>query len=301
MSRKKLNRQCQPRGFTLIELLVVIAIIAVLIALLLPAVQNAREAARRTQCRSHLKQIGLALHNYHDTHSALPAGLLGLTNSQPDIAGLNGWGWGARILSQLDQAAFAKSLNSDVKVGDPPNANVRRQVLPVYRCPSDLAPERWTLNAAGTSTPLTELAGASYAGVFGKDEIDNCDGLAPGSACTSDGAFFLNSAVRFAQVRDGLSTTLMIGEHQTRPTSGWFYSWTGVVAGGDKPIVRILGDTDVTPNHDDLHLDEFASYHPGGTQFTMGDGSVHFVSNSVDLKVYRNLSSRSGNEPVGDF
>ncbi len=295
------NRSRRARGFTLIELLVVIAIIAVLIGLLLPAVQNAREAARRSQCRNNLKQIGLALHTYHDSQGALPPGWFGVTGGQPDIAGINGWGWAARILPELDQAPFMKRLNFNVKVGDPLNAVARRQVLPVFRCPSDLAPEVWTLNSAGTSTPLTDVAGASYAGVFGKDEIDLCDGLAAGLACTSDGAFFLNSNVRFAQVRDGLSTTLMVGEHQTRLASGWLYSWAGVVSGGDQSIVRILGDTDVTPNHDDLHIDEFASYHAGGTQFTMGDGSVHFVSNSVDLKTYRNLSSRAGNDVVTEF
>lgn len=301
VSSQRLVPAHRVRGFTLIELLVVIAIIALLVALLLPAVQNAREAARRTQCRNNLKQIGLALHTYHDSQGALPPGWFGVTNGQPDVSGMNGWSWSARILPQLDQSPFAKRLNFNVKVGDPLNAVARRQVLSAFRCPSDLAPETWTINAAGTSTALTDLAGASYAGVFGKDEIDDCDGLPLGSPCSSDGAFFLNSNVRFAQVRDGLSTTLMVGEHQTRPSAGWLYSWVGVIAGGDRPIVRILGDTDVTPNHDDLHLDEFASYHHGGTQFTMGDGSVHFVSSNVDLKIYRNLSSRDGHDVVADF
>ena len=289
------------RGFTLIELLVVIAIIALLIALVLPAVQQAREAARRSQCRNNLKQVGLALHTYHDSQGSLPPGWFGVTNGQPDISGMNGWGWAARILPQLDQAPFFKKLNFNVKVGDPLNAAVRKQTLPVFRCPSDLVPEFWTLNSAGSLTPLADVAGASYAGVFGKDEIDNCDGLPIGSPCGSNGAFFLNSSVRFAQVRDGLSMTLMVGEHQTRPAAGWLYTWVGVVANGDRAIVRILGDTDVTPNHDDLHIDEFASYHPGGCQFTMGDGSVHFISKNVDLGIYRNLSSRDGNDLVTDF
>ena len=295
------REQLQCKGFTLIELLVVITIIAVLLALLLPAVQSAREAARKSQCRNNLKQVGLALHNYHDSQGTLPPGWLGITSGQPDINGMNGWSWGSRILPQLDQTPFFKKLNFGVKVGDPPNAAARLQVLAVFQCPSDLVPIRWTLNVSGTSTPLTDVAGASYAGVFGKDEIDNCDGLAPGAPCNSDGAFFLNSAIRFAQVRDGLSMTLMVGEHQTRPISGWYYTWSGVIATCDRGIVRILGDTDVTPNHDDLHMDEFASYHAGGCHFTMGDGSVHFISKSVDLSVYRNLSSRAGNDVVTEF
>ena len=118
---------------------------------------------------------------------------------------------------------------------------------------------------------------------------------------SSDGAFFLNSRVPFAQVRDGLSTTLMVGEHQSRPTSGWLYSWVGVVAGGDQAIVRRLGDTDVVPNHDDLRLDEFASHHSRGCRFAMADGSVHFVSGNIDLSISRNLSSRNGNDVVTDF
>ncbi len=219
-------------GFTLVELLVVIAIIAVLIALLLPAVQQAREAARRTQCRSNLKQIGLALHNYHDTSNMQPPGWIGVTGGQPDVNGINGWGWAAKLLPQLDQAPLYGSLNFLVKVGDPANAAGRVKPLADYRCASDVGPDRWTINAAGTTTPLADVAAASYAAVFRKDEVDNCDGLAVGFPCSSDGAFFLNSRVGFRDVTDGLSNTLMVGEHQTRQSAGWLYTWAGVIAGG---------------------------------------------------------------------
>ena len=110
------RRNAVARGFTLVELLVVIAIIAVLIALLLPAVQQAREAARRTQCKNNLKQIGLALHNYHDNYNALPPGWIGVTNGGPDIYGLNGWGWASRILPQIDQSPLYNQLNFLVKI-----------------------------------------------------------------------------------------------------------------------------------------------------------------------------------------
>lgn len=289
------------RGFTLIELLVVIAIIAVLIALLLPAVQQAREAARRTQCRNNLKQIGLALHNYHDSYQALPPGWVGVTQGQPDVSGINGWSVFAKILPQIDQSPLYDRIDFNSQVGAPSNAAVRTTTLPAFRCPSDVIPDKWTIPTVGTTNPLADLAAASYAGVFGKDEVDDCNGLAPGVPCSSDGMFFLNSRVRFADVTDGLSATLVTGERMTRSSKGWLYTWAGVVSGADNPICRILGDTDVPPNHSDVRMDEFASYHTGGAQFVMGDGAVRFVSTNIDLNVYRSLASRASGDIVGEF
>jgi prepilin-type N-terminal cleavage/methylation domain-containing protein len=289
------------KAFTLIELLVTIAIIAVLIALLLPAVQQAREAARRTQCRNNLKQIGLALHNYHDQFEMLPPGWIGVTSGQPDVDGLNGWSWASKLLPHVDQGALYHSINFNTQVGSSSNTIPRATVLPVFRCPSDVAPEKWTILSAAGSTPLAEIAAASYSGVFGKHEIDLCNGLTMGKACTSDGVFFHNSRVRFADISDGLSMTLLVGERLSRSGSGWLYTWTGVIAGGENSIVRILGDTDVTPNRDLIRMDEFASYHVGGAHFVMGDGSVRFISSSIDLGVYRSFASRSAGEVVGGF
>ena len=124
------------RGFTLIELLVVIAIIAVLIALLLPAVQQAREAARRAQCKNHLKQIGLALHNYHDIANGLPPGWIGVNSTfQPDVFGGNGWGWAARILPQMDQGPLFNTLNFSLHMTATAHAAARTTTLPAFRCP----------------------------------------------------------------------------------------------------------------------------------------------------------------------
>lgn len=288
-------------AFTLIELLVVIAIIALLIAILLPAVQQAREAARRSSCRNNLKQIGLALHHYHDTFSVLPPAWFGVTAGQPDIAGMNGWGWAARLLPHVDQGALFNTINFNVKIGDPLNATPRVTLLPVFRCPSDVAPNQWTINSSGTTTPLVSLASASYAACFGTSEVDNCNGLAPGIPCTSDGVFYLNSKTRFSDVTDGLSTTMLLGEHQTRETAGWLYTWAGVVAGGDDPIIRILADTDVTPNFSTIRRDEFASYHPGGSQFVLGDGSVRYIGTNISLTIYRNLATRAAGDVIGEF
>lgn len=288
-------------GFTLIELLVVIAIIAVLIALLLPAVQQAREAARRTQCRNNLKQIGLALHNYHDNFQSLPPGWIGVTSGQADVSGTNGWSCFARLLPQIDQGPLYNQIDFNVPVGSATNATVRTTALAAFRCPSDVGPDRWTIPKVGTTTPLADVAAASYAGVFGKDEVDECNGLAPGAPCNSDGVFFLNSRIRFADVTDGLSNTLMVGERSTRASSGWLYTWAGVISGGDNPICRFLGDTDVTPNGNDVRMDEFASRHIGGAQFVLGDGTVRFIKTNIDLNVYRNLASRAAGDIVGEF
>jgi prepilin-type N-terminal cleavage/methylation domain-containing protein len=288
------------RAFTLIELLVVIAIIAVLIALLLPAVQQAREAARRSQCKNNLKQVGLALHNYHDTFQYLPPGWIGVTGLQHDVNGTNGWGWASKLLPMVDQGPLFNLINFNVPIGNVANLTPRATGLPVYRCPSDIGPDKWTISTTGGS-PLAELGRASYSGVFGKDEVDLCDGLAAGVPCSSDGLFFLNSRLRFADVTDGLSTTTMVGERLTRAATGWLYTWAGVVATGDEAIVRILGDTDVTPNKDLIHMDEFASYHTGGAQFVLGDGAVRFISSSIDLQVYRNLASRNAGDVVTEF
>jgi prepilin-type N-terminal cleavage/methylation domain-containing protein len=122
-------------AFTLIELLAVIAIIAVLVAFLMPAVQSAREAARRTSCRNNLKLHGLALHNYHDVHGVLPPGWSATT-----AYGDNGWGWGASILAELEQSTLQKSLSYERPILDPVNALARRTVLPVYICVSDPFP-----------------------------------------------------------------------------------------------------------------------------------------------------------------
>jgi prepilin-type N-terminal cleavage/methylation domain-containing protein len=289
------------RAFTLIELLVVIAIIAVLIALLLPAVQQAREAARRTQCRNNLKQIGLALHNYHDNFQTLPPGWIGVTAGQADVSGTNGWSCFARLLPQIDQGPLYNQIDFNSSVGSNANATVRTTPLAAFRCASDVGPDRWTISKVGTTTPLVDVAAASYAGVFGKDEVDECNGLAPGSPCVSDGVFFLNSRIRFADVTDGLSNTLMVGERSTRAGNGWLYTWAGVVSGGDNPICRILGDTDVTPNSNDVRMDEFASRHTGGSQFVLGDGTVRFIKTNIDLNVYRNLASRAAGDIVGEF
>ena len=290
------------RGFTLIELLVVIAIIAVLIALLLPAVQQAREAARRTQCKNNLKQLGVALHNYHDTSNGLPPGWIGVTSGLSDIYGMNAWGWCSRVLPQIDQSPLYNQINFSSRMDSPANATQRVTPIAAFRCPSDVAPgTSWTIQTT-SGMNLVDMAVANYVGVFGISNIDNCVG-APNSPCLGEGAFFQNSNVSFRDFTDGLSNTIAVGEHKTRRDNGfnWTSTWAGVAANGADAIVRILGTTDHTPNATANHIDDFSSYHVGGAHFLMGDGSVRFVSTNIDLGVYQHLATRGAGDIVSDF
>ena len=178
-------------GFTLIELLVVIAIIAVLVAILLPAVQQAREAARRAQCQNNLKQVGIALHNYHDIHSALPSGWIGVdpeTRQHSPHEGGSGAGWAAMILPQMEQTGLFNKFDPRAFISDPVNAPFAATYLPAYVCPSDAASvQTWDIDEEGSpGTTLATLARATYVGSFGTFEIHGCEN-APGTAPVATG------------------------------------------------------------------------------------------------------------------
>lgn len=304
LSMPSLQRE-RTRGFTLIELLVVIAIIAVLIALLLPAVQQAREAARRSQCKNSLKQIGLALHNYHDNSNGFPQGWIGVNSAgQPFVDGGNGWGWASRILPQMDQSPLYNSINFSLPMTHTGAAHtaVRSTYLPIYRCPSDVGPNLWTL-ADGAGTDF-KLAAATYVGSFGISDVDLCAGQPAPYRCAGEGVLFHNSFVRMSDFTDGTSNTFMVGEHKTDENhlpDPWHSTWLGVVPGADDAFVRVVGTADHTPNHPSGHVDDFSSYHVGGAHFVMGDGSVRFISTNIDGGVFKGLATRSGGEVVGEF
>ncbi len=296
------------RGFTLIELLVVIAIIAILIALLLPAVQQAREAARRSQCKNNLKQIGLALHNYHDVHRTFPSGWIAVENGRQNAhEGVSGAGWGVMILPLLDQAPLYGQFVPSVAINDPRNAGFINTPLTVFQCPSDPKPDTWHIMQEGTSTRLAELPTANYVGSFGTQELDGCEN-APGTApvrsngqCIGDGPFYHNSKVQIRDITDGTSSTLLVGERRTDPRLGWYSTWPGMVPEGEEAFQRILGSADHVPNHPSAHLDDFSSHHEGGSQFVLGDGSVRFLSENIDQGVYQSLATIQGGEVVGEF
>ena len=297
-------------AFTLVELLVVIAIIGLLVALLLPAVQAAREAGRATQCKNNLKQIGLALHNYHDTLRTLPSGW------EADVpAGRNGWGWASLILAQLEQTSLRNSIRYDLRIMNSANEPARNVILSVYICPSDPYPEMGEVlltPPVQTAPPAQQpyyyhppepmripFAKSNFAGVFGTLEIES----APSAG---DGTFFHNSRLKLASITDGLSNTLVVGERTS--ISGTFETftatqsyvqtslWHGVIPEADDAFARVVGSADHTPNHPDRHFDDFSSGHPGGTHFLSGDGSVQRLDNSIDLIAYKAMATRAAGD-----
>ena len=283
------------RGFTLVELLVVIAIVGTLVALLLPAVQMAREAARASQCKNQLKQIGLATHQYHDTMGRLPPGWIA---NQPE--GVPGWGWASSLLPYLEQVPLDGSINRSLPIAHSAHQQARETVLPVLICASDANPKVFTIFGGGSEgdedeafatnidsgTPMFRLARSNYVGVFGTSEIEEQPGA-------GEGVFFYLSRTRFAEISDGLSNTFMVGERGTKQGNS---VWAGVVEGANEAMCRVVGVGDHVPNDPHHHFDDFSSFHPGGVHFLYGDGSVHRLNNQIDLHVYQALCTRGGGE-----
>ncbi len=292
------------RGFTLIELLVVIAIIAILSSLLLPAVQAAREAARKTQCRNNLRQIGIALHTYYDQMSVFPPGYVSAINPDRSDAGM-GWGWGSFLLPNLEEAPVALEINYSLQVGSPANAVPATLSLPEYQCSSEIF--SGTFNVVDMNgNPLVNVAHGSYVAINGNGGVS-------GGEDTNDGSFLRNRAFTQQQIRDGLSKTFFIGE---RATSMSFSTWTGSVTGGAVPAIRAPGPANfedpaaLVLSHCGPHLpndaivtdaDATSSFHPGGVHFAFGDGSVHFIASTISQQVFDALASRASSDVVGDY
>ena len=268
------------RAFTLIELLVVIAIIAVLIALLLPAVQQAREAARRTQCRNNLHQLVLAMHNYHDTHRCFPPG-------QVEAGGLQ-WGWGTLLLPFLDETALYNAVNFDLPCynsgmdSNYSNSTVWRRPLAQFQCPTD------PIDGSGD---YNNNAYSNYAGSGGDD---------PRLGQFVEGLLFSNSSVRIRDVRDGTSQTLMFGEmiHE-RSTRRYIHYGTysvNIRCAGVPMNRQCLGSNCAST----AWALDFASLHEGGAFFAFADGQVRFLSENIDHTTFKALSTRANNEIIDD-
>lgn len=299
------------RGFTLIELLVVVGIVAILVALLLPAVQQAREAARRTQCKNNLKQIGVALHNYHDAHGVFPPGWIAVEDGlhAPHDGG-NGAGWGLMLLPFVEQTNLFNTFDSHYSIADPRHETLRTTSLSVYKCPSDPQPKLFHIEPADHghghdssgrqhehADGEVDLPTANYVGVFGSEELDKCEDHADShTQCFGNGMLYHNSKVKFRDLTDGTSNTMAVGERRTDRNRDWYSTWVGMVPEGDHAFQRITGSADHTPNHPDAHFDDFSSAHTGGAQFVFADGHVRFISDNIDTGVYQGYATIDGGE-----
>ena len=302
-------------AFTVIELLVVIAIIALLIALLLPAVQRAREAARRAQCVNHLKQLGLAIHNYTDVNTYLPINIAPWPFGPAVAPQRSGLGWTLGILPQLDQTplyeSFRPCLNGNFFSGGglaAPNClQAMQTVLPVLHCPSDgLSTERMDQLAEWEGF---SVATTNYKGVIGDTRIGGDTSIHPGGSMPDchvvggcNGLFWRTNGqdpVRFADVTDGLSNTLLLGEdvpfHNNR--SAAYYANGGYCSTYVAPNYFPDPPTPaVWPN-----VLTFRSLHTGGVNFCFADGAVKFISQSVDMALYQSASRRADGPLPGAF
>jgi prepilin-type N-terminal cleavage/methylation domain-containing protein len=314
------------KAFTLVELLVVITIIGILVSLLLPAVQSAREAARRMQCSNNIKQIALALHSYHGSFGTLPYG----SGSCCDDSNPQAWGgtWPTMILAQLDQPGLYNSLDFKKHMQDQ-NPALVTTVISTYICPSDADASTAILTGRfSRDNPPTAL-GLWYTGSMGPTAPDACPFCPNGNADPSNyccqgnnfgtmstaesanpggghsypegngvGMFMrYHNATRFESVTDGLSNTLLVGE--TLPRDCIFVSAFAVnfnVSPTTIPINTMENDGGQPTNW--WRTCGFKSQHPGGATFALGDGSIHFLSEAIDFKLYNNLGTRAGGEPV---
>ena len=308
------------RGFTLVELLVVIAIIGILIGLLLPAVQSAREAARRMQCTNNFKQIGIALHNYHDVNGAFPAGWRGYdANSRtPCVHGDPGWGWGAAILPFMEQQSLRDLCKLNLPLANAQNAEARVTPLACFRCPSDRKGDlTFELADSGLlhdeeeheeheehgdheheTDEHTVFAAANYVASLGTVDIHSAEeychgGVMHGRAFQTDGAFYHNSCLGMDAFLDGLSNTIFIGERAAERMH--FSTWSGMPA-GEGCIPAIVSGTFYKGFINTGTGHGFSSWHASGSNFLMGDGSVKFISETVNQNTIKALGTREGGE-----
>ena len=290
------------RGFTLIELLVVIAIIAILIALLLPAVQQAREAARRSTCKNNLKQMGLALHNYHETNKMFPIGHQhrGRLDGQPnDGDGGNGFAWSFSILPYIDQGPLYEQFDPRVSLATAPNLALAQTVVPIFNCPSDDKPtNRDSHRGTPPAIAIPQQATASYKGAAGSYDSFQTGGVNTNpNKLRNNGIFDRDNRgepADEADVKDGTTNTFLVvearwdmnnnGVNNTR-LYGECGPTTPAFADAGSPVVMAHGLYAMNwtqPQGNTTAWDETAgSAHAGGAHFLLGDGSVRFVSENI--------------------
>jgi len=327
------NTRRSRRGFTLIELLVVIAIIAVLIGLLLPAVQKVREAAARSQCLNNLKQIGLALHSYESSNQAFTPGFVSTVtgtwsgNGNDAVAESGpGWSFFALVLPYIEQDNLYRSVNQSLPITDSANAAARSTLVKIYRCPSDTGPTHVTVWMApangGTPMPatagmVTDLASCSYAGCLGGgNPADAPAYTAMYEQSPFNGMFHRNRAVRVADISDGLSNTIGVGERMSAFSPN---GWAGVVPGGatvysaehavklgqavgatTRPAITQLSVhcRSSGPNAPTASPGSFYGPHNNSCHFLNMDGSTRLIPSNVSVDTFRALAGRNDGKVI---
>ncbi|MFK7779378.1 MAG: DUF1559 domain-containing protein [Gimesia sp.] len=314
---------CLKRGFTLIELLVVIAIIAILIALLLPAVQQAREAARRSTCKNSLKQIGLALHNYEETHRSYPPGYIARNVSSTDPSSPNetgsGFAWGVMLLPFIDQSNIYNQLDLNLDCTDAPNIGLADESISIFRCPSDTNQGVFSVTS-GSNT--YQISSANYVGIYGYGSLTT----APGNP-TDKGILYRNSSVRVRDITDGMSNAIVVGErsHEHKfvgstttinADSTWYAAipeatrpagmmMTSMTEGPASLVLGHVGQGGMMamhhPPNTTNHIANFSSKHEGGAHFLMGDGAVRFLSENMNYDTFRFLGTINDGNVLGEF
>lgn len=319
------------RGFTLVELLVVIAIIGVLIALLLPAVQQAREAARRMSCNNNLKNLVLGLHNHHDVYGAFPAGADHTGTGDREM-----WGWGARILPFIEQTSLYDQLRVPdqflkVTLDDTTLRTLTQTKLDIFICPSDPGGHLMDggqmnggrgrhFNGLSSVDNNFRVAKSNYVAVCGMFDVDHR---------RNNGVMFRGSETRMADLTDGTSNTFLLGERNRRCAQGAWVGNRNVTGGGPQGCDYTLGRVTLVlndPSNASHRCTEgFASEHPGGGLFAYADGSIHFIADTInynnagvngnnqsnndapptfdpaELGIYQRLGTRNDGQPIGKF
>ncbi len=296
------------RGFTLIELLVVIAVIGVLVGLLLPAIQAARESARRSQCQNNLRQIGVAMQNAHAARGKFPPGFMSRATSKNGDGLGPGWGWAAHLLPYLEETNLQLEVDLDREITDPVHDAIRQTRIGLFICPSDPNPPETFTVVDDSGSEITQVAFANYVGVGGTFEVTDYPD-------TGTGVLFRNRSIRIADITDGTSKTLMVGERGSprSPQTTWVGAVTGCVVPpvnptyeNEGPPVLVLtntgeADDDRVPNNVLDHVEDSNSQHPDGVNFLLCDGSVRIITNEIDPHLWAALGTRAGDETIDAF
>jgi prepilin-type N-terminal cleavage/methylation domain-containing protein len=308
-------------GFSLIELLVVIGIILILLSLLLPAIQKAREAFSKASCGNNLRQMGVALHMYHNDHGRFPPSFVfdpatippgGVPPGRPfdrwqpsPPSSQPGWGWASLLLPYMERDSLIADIDWRIPVESPRYTVLRKTLLKPFMCPSDWEGGIFTVYTEADNLPLVDAASNSYAACFG------WEGLVGSEPETGNGVFYRNSAVRVADIIDGTSNTLAIGERASILAKA---PWVGAITGGsvrttpgapvDRSVVQAVPVMVMARigtkrlNHRRSEPYDFFSAHTNFVQFLFADGSVHPFNRETDIYVLGPLATRAGLEPV---